>query len=195
MRALIFTLIMVTTLIVAVDTQAESSFPFGVKGGINWATWDWGNEYDVEGNTTYSGWQLGAFVEWDFDWILSVELDLLYSMRGTKISQVRDEAKFNTAYFDVPLLLKYTFDLEYSRPYFVLGPSFNFLMSADYVAGSDTEDIQNDLEPMEFAMVVGFGIHMKSVLLEGRYNMAMTDVNKDGGITSSFWVANFGITF
>jgi hypothetical protein len=195
MRPLIFALILVTALLVTADAQAELKVPFGIKGGVNWATWDWGSLATPDGNTNYHGWQIGAFVEFDFDFFISIELDALYSMRGTKIVQDRDEASFQTGYFDFPLLAKYTIELEYSRPYFVLGPSFNLLNSAEAVSGSDTENIKNDLETMEIGLVAGFGLHMKSVLLEGRYHMGMTDVSKTGGITSSFWSANLGLTF
>jgi len=195
MRPLIFVLILVTALLVTAEAQAELRVPFGIKGGINWATWDWGSLPTPEGNTNYHGYQIGAFVEFDFDFFISIELDALYSMRGTKIDMGRDEAQFDTGYFDFPLLVKYTFELEYSRPYFVLGPSFNILNSAEFVSGSDSEVIKNSLEAMEIGMVAGFGIHMKSILLEGRYHMGMTDVSKTDGITSSSWSANFGISF
>ena len=56
--------------------------------------------------------------------------------RGAPAAPTRVDPAVKTAYLDVPLLAKFTIELEYSRPYFILGPSFNFLSTAETIFGS-----------------------------------------------------------
>jgi len=104
---------------------------------------------------------------------LSIEPQVLYSMKGTQSDQDSD-LKINLNYIDVPIHIKYRLD---NGLFFFAGPNIGLLLSAKFDNGEDTEDIKDDMKGLDLGINVGAGYEFESGLgLALRYNMGFANV-------------------
>jgi hypothetical protein len=168
----------------------------GVKGGLSLG--DFRNitdELEDPGATTALriGYAVGGFLAIRFDNGFSLQPEVIYTQKGVKVDLGEDtivaDIKFKADYLDVPILARYTFG-KGLRGYVFAGPSLDFKLNAkvesDILGESDEEDISDDVESFEFAVVVGGGIEIGPLLLEARWSEGLTNLSKavEGETTS-----------
>jgi hypothetical protein len=168
----------------------------GVKGGLSLGDIPrFADELDVSaGNSSLLvGWAAGGFLAIRFEGGFSLQPEVLYTRKGVKL-EVRDSGaamnvKYKGDYLDIPVLARYTFG-KGVRGYVFAGPSFDFKLNAkmtiDALGQSDDEDLSDDVEPFEFALVFGGGVELGPVLLEARWSEGLTNIAKsDAGDPAS----------
>ena len=156
----------------------------GVRGGVNFT------------NTSATGgddgealdWQLrgviGGFVTWRAASWLEVQPEVLYALKGAKRSEFDIESKLLLDYLEVPLLARKTFGAPDATGFYVAGgPSIGILLRARTRAdfGSSTEeiDIKDDVETLDFGVVIAGGVEFGSIVVDGRYTHGFSDIDKD----------------
>ncbi len=152
---------------------------FGVKGGINMATY---TGSDAGSPDMKMGGVGGAFLTLDLI-ALKIQPELLFSQKGAKetISGVTLSTTQN--YLEVPVLLKYSFG-AIIVPSVYVGPSFGMLMSATATASgggvSGSTDIKNYLNGTDVGLVIGAEVKTPMKLsIEARYNLGLSKVPKE----------------
>ena len=110
----------------------------------------------------------GLFVDWNFYDNFSVRPHLDFVGRGVRMSYDPNhiDYKLKATYFDVRIPVVYSFDMNSSiRPYFALGPSFNFIAGGKvhYKEGTAALNVyglklaNGNFRPLDFGVYIGAG--------------------------------------
>lgn len=197
------------------DKAATENFHFTLDAGLNLSSMP-----GVSGTTSATGFYfgLGTYVKLNDKWAFTPEFKPL-SPRGGKgfekafvdttgvVGSYATQLELN--YIDIPL----QFHRRLSDRFYVrAGPQISFLTSGklattgDLVGGDEftvTEDIKDDLEPIEFALPVDLGVvfskprGLKGIDLRVRYCLGLTEVFKENaaGISSTNSTFQFFLSF
>ena len=98
------------------------------------------------------GINLGGVLSLSFTKMLSLQPELLYSVKGFKFNTVDNYAKMNANYLEIPVLAKYTFKGKKIKGFVNLGPYFSYLMSGKEI--EDTSEVKTS-ESISFNEITG----------------------------------------
>jgi len=204
MKKLIIGIVLLVVFAATVSAQETS---FGVKGGMNLAKIS---------NVEEEGWSIdskirpmlyvGAFVEHKFNDRFGLSPEFVYSGQGVKTEETereywgegytKYENKFILNYLNIPVLAKIYVVDSLSID---VGPQFGFLVTAKLKdkltdASSDgstiyegEEDIKDDFNTFDMALGVGATYNIGKFMIQGRYNLGLTDIiNYDGEKPSGY---------
>ncbi|MFO7914618.1 MAG: porin family protein [Candidatus Krumholzibacteriales bacterium] len=174
-------------IIMAFYSGAESSeIIFGARAGITAANItetpeEW--EDDAEYKFGFTG---GAFLNYAFNRTLSIQPELLYSMKGTEATLVEDYLDLTVSfdYIELPVLLNYHFPLEGDfRPFIYGGPCIAYLLESELKVStiilSADVDFSSVSHTNDFAVVLGGGfsysIGERVFTLDARYQRGFTN--------------------
>lgn len=155
---------------------------FGVKAGVNVASIGGGNYTGVGSIGSRTGLHIGGLVEIPLMENISLQPELLYSMKGTNWSDT------NLDYIDIPVLGKYNLPWV-SGLSAELGPVIGILISAEQ-GGNDVKDLYKTVDA---AIAIGATYKLDmGVFFSLRYNKGLMDVNDSGtnNPNSNFWWGN-----
>lgn len=114
--------------------------------------------------------------------MFSVEVDALFTQKGTKVSFTEsgftDTTKVKLNYVDIPVLGR--INLNGSAPvgvHLLIGPSFNFKVSEKF--DPDENNDEDQFEKMETALVIGGGVHVSKFRVDLRYGIGLSNIIKD----------------
>jgi hypothetical protein len=161
---------------------AQLGISKGLIGGLNMASLSGADvSSDAKGLTGYAA---GLFVEINIPGPFSIEPEVLYSMKGSKISIGNNTITDNYAYADIPVLLKYYFPIPVVRTYLYAGPSYSILLSAKEkregpVTSTET-DVKDYITANDFGAVVGLGVGFSGLRVDARYSMGLSTIDKNG---------------
>lgn len=148
----------------------------GIKFGANFATIS-----DASGLDNKTGFHIGAFGAIKFNDNIALQGELLYSQQGAKFKP----GDINLDYVNVPIIIKYYLVQGLNLQ---VGPQFGFLVN-------DNLDDSN-AETMDIAAVLGLGFDLPFGLrLDGRYNLGLTDIAKNGDGKNSVISLSIGYSF
>jgi hypothetical protein len=170
---------------------AAQSVGGGIKGGLSLGDVpEVGNVLDVEGFDTSlrTGFAVGGFLTWRFESGFAIQPEVLYTQKGVKLTFDTEffdavDGEVEADFVDVPVLARYTFGQGGTRGYVFAGPSFDFKVNAKAKASamgvSEEEDLDDQVEGFEFALVFGGGVEFGPVLLEARWSEGLTNLAKE----------------
>lgn len=155
----------------------------GVRGGVNFTTIAASGE-DAETLDGQLRGLFGGFVTWRVTSWLEFQPEVLYAMKGARTSEFDIESKLLLDYVEVPLLARKTFGApDATRFYVAGGPSIGILVRArtrtDFGSSTEELDIKDDVETLDFGVVVGGGVEFGSIVVDGRYTHGFSDIDKD----------------
>jgi hypothetical protein len=164
---------------------------FGFKGGVTFGDIpNITNEFDGDGVDPQMrvGAAGGVFLTVDFGSGFMLQPEVLYTQKGVKLafeeSGLDGTIRIKVDYLEIPVLARLTFG-KGLRGYVFGGPSINFNMCATgetgFLGETEEEDISDEVESLEFAVVFGGGIEIGPVLFEGRWSEGLTDIAKVTG--------------
>jgi len=196
---------------VLVAGPATAQMGFGIKAGLNLAdisdleTVDTIDELEQEATTGFVG---GAYLKFPMG-PFKLQIEGLYSLKGAKGSTRTNlgtqpwETKLT--YFELPILLKYELPTPALKPFIYGGASVAFLMKGEKRndrIDSDWVEITDDLSSPDYGWVVGGGIGVFGITLEGRYTQGISQLSdeKSGDILvdeakNKTWSVMAGIDF
>jgi outer membrane protein W len=176
--------------------QNKSTMTFGIMAGANYAKVSQDPEQtDVSFDYT-TGLLAGAFLGIRVNDVFSIEPQVLYSVKGTKLegtgsnSSITGSIKLN--YVEVPLLGKFWIPMSNSqvRPFVFAGPEFAYLISCrakgtafGTTVSDDCDQTDLKVKSTDVGATVGGGLEFmagrQSVRVDGRYTHGLTDINDD----------------
>jgi hypothetical protein len=167
----------VLLLVLAASSVAHAQVTYGAKAGATFATVD----SESSDNQLRLGLAAGGFVLWPLGSRLAVQPEVLLNQKGSKFDSELVEASFRIDYLEVPVLLRYNLSGS-PRPFFVFGgPSVAFKLhaesKADFGDQSIDDDISDQVEDVEWGLVVGGGKEFTRFFVEGRYTHGMKDID------------------
>ena len=182
--------------------NAQTGVKYGVKGGFNLSSYTGGG--DIGSSTGFKpGFAAGVLVNFGLSDATSVQIEGLYSQKGTFIDQANytgtplnsyngQQYRSTLSYIDVPVLFKVNTGDDGKGLFFELGPQASFAVgSREFFrpqgekAGSDREVAvftgRDRLVPVGIGYVGGIGYQLTSGLGLGvRYTGDFSNVYKDG---------------
>lgn len=136
----------------------------GIKGGANFANMA---IKDVNSDAI-TDFHIGAYVNLNVSEKFGITPEILYTAQGTEI----DNAKINTDYFAVPVMLRFK---PISLISLEAGPQFSFLSKAE----NDGANFKDQLKNNDFGLAFGAGLHLPLGINGGiRYVLGFTNISE-----------------
>ena len=182
-------------LTVATATVVSAQVKFGVKAGYNLATLTTSGDASGMGISSKSDFSGGLFASVPLFSSCTLQPEVLYSGQGAEGKDGIIDVKLNYSYLNVPVLFKYQ---HASGLFAETGPQVGFLLSAKLKEAGQTSDAKDGTESVDFSWAFGVGYMISKINLgiDARYNLGLTDINKDatnGSIKNS--VFQFGLFY
>ena len=182
-------------LTVATATVASAQVKFGVKAGYNLATFTTSGDESGMGVSSKSDFSGGLFASVPLFSSCTLQPEVLYSGQGAEGKDGIIDVKLNYSYLNVPVLFKYSHS---SGLFAETGPQVGFLLSAKFKEAGQSSDAKDETQSVDFSWAFGIGYMIPKINLgiDARYNLGLTDVNKDntnGTIKNS--VFQFGLFY
>ena len=160
-----------------VNSNAQGEFRIGFKAGVNIASIGGDDTYGVGSLGSRTGFHIGALVEVPITEKISIQPELLYSMKGSNLDFSSGDTDIKLDYIDVPILGKYHIIEGLSGE---LGPVIGVLVKADADDGDESEDIKEYYKSTDIGIAIGASYRLPmGVFFSLRYNKGITDINDD----------------
>lgn len=163
-------------------TLKSDPFKFGVKGGVNFASWDVSGESEIEEFTGITCTGVGLFIE-QYNPPISFRLEAMLISKGAKESidalDTEITYKINTISL-IPFIVLYIDESYKTRLFFELGIEIAWIISkkGEYeIAGYNDEEYLENFSNSETALNFGIGILIdNNVHIDVRYSLGVTDL-------------------
>jgi len=177
---------MVLCLVVGVSTAARAQEPvFGVKAGINYANLKFEDNDLADVNFDQRiGFAGGIFMVWPGNSQTALQVEALYSQKGTSLDNEEGKGAIKVDYLDIPILARFSSGPATKASFHVFGgPSIGFKLRAhgtgDFAEDGDDDDIGDDVETMDFGIVAGAGVDFGHLTLDARETWGLSNIAKD----------------
>ncbi len=158
-----------------VNANAQGEFRIGFKAGVNIASIGGDDTFGVGSLGSRTGFHIGGLVEIPITEKISIQPELLYSMKGSNIDFSSGDTDVKLDYIDIPIMGKYHIIQGLSGE---LGPVIGVLVKADADNGDDTQDIKDFYKSTDIALGIGASYRLPmGVFFSLRYNKGLTDIN------------------
>lgn len=163
---------------VAAAAQTPQDTTFGVKAGVtnsNLAT-----PADTELKRIW-GAVAGVFVGRNINDNFSMQVEGLFSQKGTKDRSVGSGTKVRLTYFDLPVLFRFGSTTTNETHFHVFTgpvPSFKLKAEASTESPDFTQDIDDEVESFDFGWTLGAGFERNRFSLDARYTHGLMNIDK-----------------
>lgn len=174
--------ILITGIASAQHGNAPAGFlNIGIKGGVN--IYNIHNDNDTKYDARI-GYNFGLLGHIHLNKSFALQPEIVYSAQGAKYTNDNGDFKYNLDYINVPVLVQYMFDNGLRLE---AGPQVGFLVSAKSKNNSTTTDNRDNLNPIDFGVSFGasFVVPSTGFGLDARYNLGLTNINKNGTVNST----------
>ncbi len=126
-----------------------------------------------------NGIALGGFTKLSYEDILSIQPELLFSIKGDKFKHLVTKEKISLTqfYIEIPVLFTIAFPLPtslyYIAPKVFAGPYFGIHL---YSMGK-VKDMGINIKPFDFGIVVGMGVEVHKIILELSHSVGLIPVS------------------
>lgn len=157
---------------------AAAGVKFGIKGGANIANVNGNFSDTISDWKTTVGFCAGIFLELNFGRILTIQPEVLYTMKGADATiddgTITGTGKLRFDYLEIPILLKVRIPTGSIHPFIFAGPAFGFNLKATF---EDLTGDKNDVEgasKVDYSAVLGGGLQLgRSIHADVRYTMGL----------------------
>ena len=192
-RLSVLSVIALCTVLLGSTRAFAQGTSFGVQGGINISNVDFtaGSSEDVlpDFKSRTRG-VFGVFVARDFNPKVGLQVDFLYSQKGTKANGTEDGVNFELEagvdYIEIPVLIRGNFAGSGKvKARVFAGPAFAFKVRDHAKLSGGGQVIEGD-EVAEFktgdvGFVLGGAVQFGQVFVDLRYNWGLMNIVKDDG--------------
>lgn len=170
-------------LLAVLDSPPAESHKLGVFGGVNYGKLKFdpnpGPNVDNEWRPGPSAGVLAQFGEG-----VALRVSPMWAQKGGRQTVAGVEERTTLNYVDVPLLLVLMPPSGAMRPYFMGGPSLNFLLSARSQTDAGPKvDVEDQMEPSVVSARFGAGVVFTSgdtgLFFEGEYERGLQNIMKE----------------
>ena len=185
-------MIMSTTFI-----SAQEYIYFGVKGGVNFSSFNGDGYDDFVNPEERTSFHLGLLAEIPVSDRFSIQPEVLYSAQGYDIASIDggDDIEYQLDYINVPVLAKVYLFNRFSLE---AGPQIGFLVHEE-VDSNPTGDggdfnLNNDqFKKVDFGVGIGASYKISNFFISGRYTLGLTDIYDIDGVDAKNSVIQAGV--
>jgi len=185
---------------------AAADIQFGIKAGGNMARPTGADAQDPLATLKSKvGFQGGLFLALNFGRVVTVQWEVLYTMKGATYVALDDSYtdKLYADYIEVPLLLKLKIPMPVIQPFVFAGPSVGFKLQEKLESnGQEVPLAENLLKNNDYGAVFGGGVNLgRNFMVDVRYSLGLQKVisTVQGEVQPDFkngvWSASIGIAF
>jgi len=192
--------------LMALPQPASAGVQFGIKAGGNMARPTGLDAQDplatLKNKVGFNG---GLFLAFDFGRVVTVQWEVLYTMKGATYVALDDSFtdKLYADYIEVPLLLKLKIPTPIVQPFVFAGPTVGFKLQEKLESNGEEIPITQDLlKNNDYGAVFGGGLNLgRNFMVDVRYSLGMQKVIStfEGEVQPDFkngvWSASIGIAF
>lgn len=149
---------------------------WGIKGGVNLATWNHDNNDVQDVLNSRLGFHVGLLSHNHITNNIAIQPELQFSTQGVEVENGSNDLEFRTSYLNVPVMVQYMFDNGFRLE---AGPYVGFLLGARDVdaAGNETE-AKDDYKKVDAGLGVGLNyLSYSGFGVGGRYNFGLANIN------------------
>ncbi len=164
----------ITVFTILISVAGFSQVQFGVKAGLNLSSFVPG----VDNPGYKTSFNAGALLSVPLFTGFHFQPEIMYSGQGYEQAFSGESMHIETGYLNVPLLFKYQHETGFFAE---TGPQIGFLLSAHREIDNIKTNIKNDFATVDFSWALGLGYKFSEMGLgiDARYNIGLTNVNKD----------------
>ena len=197
MKKLKILLLTVFAVVAIQSVYGQAQIAIGLKGGLNFASMT-GSTSLSSAYSNRTGYHYGAYVLFKFTKI-GLQPEILFSKQGQKFTVNSQNYESNFDYISIPVMLKLYLAGGLNLQ---AGPQFSFLASAkgDVINTSTNgvstgQDLKNFANSTDVSIALGAGWDLPFGLnIAARYNIGISDVNKQTGTVNPALVSSMGTT-
>lgn len=171
--------VLAVILTLAGGAPAMAQMSFGVRAGANLANVAFDGEAEVP-SSRRAGLLAGAFATIPLRGWLSVQPEVIYTVKGASFDIAGFESDYVVDYLEVPLLARIAVR---RNMYLAVGPSMAFRQRArsrtSFGASIEEVDLNDDVESFDLGIVGAAGIERGRWVLDGRYTHGVSDADAD----------------
>jgi len=195
-----FLFLLVSPSILKADVQ------FGLRLGGNSAKLTGNDLEDIEATVKSKiGFVGGIFVAFNLGKMLTIEPEILYTMKGGSIEDPADDysEKISGDYLEIPLLIKVKIPLPGIKPVVFAGPAVGFKLKEKYeYNGEEIPLTEKILKNNDYGAIFGAGLDIgRHFMIDVRYSLGLQKIINAVGegtspdIKNGVWSATIGIAF
>jgi opacity protein-like surface antigen len=194
MKLIKFLSFVILTILLHMPLQAQ--WEIGGLIDLNLAGINVSGSNSSEDYSSYLGFGIGAVVDRSLTGPLDLHAEPMFLQKGAKLKSGSTVILFKVHYLEIPLMFRYTFQLNESLlPYALAGPSIGLLTSAKYHNKDGGEqDEKDNTKFFDFGVGFGGGVKYpwgnKTFFGELRYVLGLVNINKE---EDEFEVKNRGL--
>ncbi|MBI2822990.1 MAG: PorT family protein [Acidobacteria bacterium] len=188
-RFSVVALLMITSSTLSIAQRFEA----GVKVGANAARLRALETHEGPGGAELDselrlGLLAGAFVAANINRYLAIQPEALFSRKGTRLEGHTEdpfplEASVRLDYIEVPVLARLSISRGARAGYLIAGPAIGFSVGTDLRAQISSRslperDISDEIKNTEVSFVLGGGVQLRHLLVEGRYTQGLTKIRE-----------------
>ncbi len=198
-KRLLVCLVSIAILFLAVSPGRAQNLEKGFKFGLSLANWS-GASIDEE-FTSRTGFAAGVYLGLKISEGFSLQPEILYVQKGTKIADSDSKVVFRADYLEIPILAKYAFSLSPDVRIFVFaGPAIALKVSGKLFVEVDDFSDSYDLEELkstDIGLAFGGGIEIPLGALrlsaDLRYTLGLTNIYEGDDIKNGAFLILIGI--
>lgn len=158
----------------SIQAQTATS-QFGVKGGVNFS-----NIYakDVDDDNVLTSFNAGIYAAFPVGDILSIQPEILYSRKGSKLTYNNNTSEFRLNYIEIPILAKVNVTDELSIH---AGPYFAYLVDAQAKTNNNNPTTYNNdnFNKFDGGIAAGLAYDFGIVGIGARYSYGLSTIGKE----------------
>lgn len=177
MKSKITILSIITGLILLISATAQAQVlpKFGVKAGLNYATFN-----NADGTEHKAGFLGGVYAKVNIPATpMAIQPEVLYAQYGT--NSENSDASFSVDYIQIPVLAKFGFGAPAVpvKPEVFFGPYAGFNINSEIEGTNISVNADDYFVGTDFGVVVGAGVQVSKLNFELRYTAGLTNVLKE----------------
>ena len=168
-------------LTVGYETAFSQQTEIGFKGGLNFYSLNFENDFETGNRSGLNYGFLGRFYPEQIA-PLSIQTELLYSPQGAKL--ISEDSVIRLDQINVPILFQYKLDNNIRVQ---AGPQLGFLMNAWADYDGATHDIKNRFRKVDLSLSTGLSYPLtpNGIVIDIRYNLGLSRISTDNFYRSS----------
>jgi hypothetical protein len=177
------------------SSDEDGGISVGPKFGLNFATI--GGDQSSQLSTT-TKFFFGGFLDYNLVKEFDLQGELLYNTTGASYTG----GNLSASYLEIVALAKYNLPVDRSvKIFFVAGPQLGIKLSANQHsdANSSDTDISTVVSGTDFDIVFGTGVAFKvgpgKIIVDLRYNIGLSNINKTGVASNTNQVFSLGVGY
>jgi hypothetical protein len=181
------------------SVPAAAQMSYGVKAGANFANVSFDGEADVPSSARVAP-LAGAFVTIPLRGWLSVQPEMIYTVKGASLDVGGIDSDLIVDYLEVPILARVPVGRRF---YLAAGPSMAVRVRArsrtSFGGSTEEIDLDEEIESFDLGVVGAAGMVFGRWIFDGRYTHGLSDTDADTSddlkIRNRVFSLSAGITF